>query len=418
MRVFTFKSDDDDAGSYRRWWHLYAQEDAGVCPRCDGTGYPALKHAQEGRAAARARLEANLHPEQLERLRCEPCKGTGRKIDERGVGEASLEVTTNRHGFAHIGFDLNDELDLRLKLAVPKVVSVWLGMDYKPLGFGWDSHNPLRWLFVRGRPEHAGGNGIREGLLGYGEREFEIEAARGQVKLKLGVEPHGGTSNNLYLRRRYPHEWVRDVAKTGVIKRPDRYKRGDERIDPKTIYGRYLRWRGWLPEAGFEWSLLRYDWRDQLLGAHGQLKVEPVRDLRGIQTGPIKPHWTVVDEERVMTLEGPRVPHVRSVVAMPEGNYPCLVAFERVTWGRRRWPWSRKTRTHADVEMLIPVPEPGKGENSWDIDDDATYALSGAFRTVADATAAVASSAMRRRESYGSGAAWVPDKGWPEGITR
>lgn len=385
MRVFTHTA-APEAGSYRRWWHFYAQDDAGPCGRCNGTGFPALRATGNTPASVAVELRlAGADDAEIDRLRCTACTGTGRKVDERDVGEVTLEATTNRHGFAHVGFTLNDERDVVLEFAVPKVVAVWLGLEYKPLGFGWRSRNPLRYLFVRGRPEHAGGTGIRKGLLGYTEREFGIEASRGQVRLKLGVDPMGGTSNRLHFRRRYPREWLRDVRETGTIIREDRrgYAR---RTDPKTLFGRYLRWRHWLPEVGFEITLLRYDWRDQVLGRHTLLRTEPI-------------------------TEGEP-----AVVPMPEGNYPCRVTLKTSTYGRARWPWSRRARPTAEVEMDVPVPEPGKGENSWDIDDDACHSLSGPYRSISEATAAVASTVMRQRERYGSGQRWEPSAGWPEGV--
>jgi hypothetical protein len=326
FRVFTHK--DVEAGSYRRWWHL-------------------------------------------------------RRRGDRELGCLSVELTTNRHGFAHIGFTLNDDdRDVMLALAIPKVFAIWIGIEIKPLGFNWSSHNPLRHLFVRGWPEHAGGTGIRPGLLGWGEREFELSASRGQLRLSLGTMPHGGSGNRLYLRRRFPREWVRDVIRTGTITRTDRHRRAE----PTGLYRRYLRWRSWLPEHGFEITLLRYDWRDQVVGRKERLRSTTV-------------------EDRTFAL-----------VPMPEGNYPCTVTLERETWGRKRWPWTRTTQTRADIEMHVPVPHPGKGENSWDCDDDALYSMCGPFGSIGAATTAVAGSVMRSRERYGNGQAWTPSDGWPDGM--
>ena len=100
----------------------------------------------------------------------------------------------------------------------------------------------------------------------------------------------------------------------------------------------------------------------------------------------------------------------RSVVPMPEGNYPCEVTIERATWERPRWPFSRKVVVRAEVEPDIPVPVPGK-----DYGDDAIFNSTFPARSVGEAVAGFASGCLRDRERYAN-LDWVPSKGWPEGI--
>ena len=65
-----------------------------------------------------------------------------------------------------------------------------------------------------------------------------------------------------------------------------------------------------------------------------------------------------------------------------------------------------------EIEPNTSVPIPGKGENSWDLDDDAIH--SGIYPTgiAQEAASSLAKSAMRTRKRYG-GPNWVPDAGWP-----
>lgn len=58
-------------------------------------------------------------------------------------------------------------------------------------------------------------------------------------------------------------------------------------------------------------------------------------------------------------------------IAMPEGTYTATVEHTIRTWTRPRWPdnWERVATTNIKVEGGIPIP--GKGENAWDLDDDA-----------------------------------------------
>lgn len=101
------------------------------------------------------------------------------------------------------------------------------------------------------------------------------------------------------------------------------------------------------------------------------------------------------------------------IVPMPEGNYPAMIREERRVWKRKRWPWPSKTRRDYWVEMDVAIPVPGKGENSWDCDDDAVHATGRS--TPHDAVANVTRAALRDRANYGS-PNWVPDAGWPAEI--
>ena len=60
---------------------------------------------------------------------------------------------------------------------------------------------------------------------------------------------------------------------------------------------------------------------------------------------------------------------------MPEGKYPAHVKRERRTWKRPRW-FTPLVRGYWDVDVESGIPVPGKGENSWDCDDDAIFASS------------------------------------------
>lgn len=106
---------------------------------------------------------------------------------------------------------------------------------------------------------------------------------------------------------------------------------------------------------------------------------------------------------------------LKQVVALPEGNYPCRVLLREDTWERKRWPLSRRVIKRADVDMDEPIPVPGKGENSYDIDDDATFAMTLPASTIAEALGKVAENALRTREQRAS-RSWTPTNGWPRGI--
>lgn len=93
-------------------------------------------------------------------------------------------------------------------------------------------------------------------------------------------------------------------------------------------------------------------------------------------------------------------------VAMPERVYPCTVRIFESTWKRPRWHWPRKM-IRADIVPDTPIPFPGKGENSWDCGDDATWSMTCPAQTPAEAARMLRDFVMRERVKYG-GSHWIP----------
>lgn len=102
------------------------------------------------------------------------------------------------------------------------------------------------------------------------------------------------------------------------------------------------------------------------------------------------------------------------MVPMPEGEYPATYKETRMAWQRPRLPWPSRTREQVTLDLEVPIPFPGKGENSWDCEDDAIFSSSGG-RSVPDAVGDLVASVLRRRMQYG-GMGWTPDKGWPDRV--
>ena len=228
-------------------------------------------------------------------------------------------------------------------------------------------------------------------------RSFELEFAVGGednmvqlalvvpflMRFAIGVRvPRSWTCGWVYQRRSwmirsgYVGRWLDlrfafDEEMTDSTRRyyQDRYERGER--------ARLTRAQAW---SGWEWNG-RIDVRDRLLG----------RMEYAVEYG---------------------VPS-EVVVPMPEGNYPAVVTPTTRTWKRPRWPWPHKVRRETELKMTVGVPVPGKGENSWDIYDDAILGVDGV--TPSDAIANVVRSALKARRNYAS-ESWVPDDGWPEGI--
>lgn len=98
-----------------------------------------------------------------------------------------------------------------------------------------------------------------------------------------------------------------------------------------------------------------------------------------------------------------------AVVQLPEGEYPVNVTIERRVWRRKRWPGVWRQRVNATVESETGLPIPGKGENSYDCDDDAYFSIGTPETTVAGAVAYAAARVQETRQRYG-GRDWRPVK--------
>lgn len=101
-------------------------------------------------------------------------------------------------------------------------------------------------------------------------------------------------------------------------------------------------------------------------------------------------------------------------LAMPEGTYPAKVTLYTSEWKRPRWPWWPMTRrvNRADIDVENGVPIPGKGDNGWDMDDDAIFSMTCMSETVDEALEKIRKSTLGDRERR-AGKGWVPDVGWP-----
>lgn len=96
----------------------------------------------------------------------------------------------------------------------------------------------------------------------------------------------------------------------------------------------------------------------------------------------------------------------RVEVTMPEGSYAALAKVELHTTVRPRSPLKGFHHT-TTIEMLEPIPVPGKGENSWDIGDDALHSLSVPGKTIESGIARTIESVLTTRRKRG-GMYWAP----------
>lgn len=104
-------------------------------------------------------------------------------------------------------------------------------------------------------------------------------------------------------------------------------------------------------------------------------------------------------------------------LVMPEGRYRADCVVDMATWQRPRWPWWPLTRRieRATIDFTPPVGIPGKGENSYDCDDDATYSVTTPIKrgSLHATLEAFALDTLKTRQHRG-GLNWAPADGWPE----
>lgn len=94
-------------------------------------------------------------------------------------------------------------------------------------------------------------------------------------------------------------------------------------------------------------------------------------------------------------------------VNLPEGAYTGVCELEHRLVGRSRW-FNQKIG-YAKIGLDAPhgIPVPGKGENDYDLDDDAIYMFSTQARTPADAVGQLVGRVLHLRWSRG-GTSWRP----------
>jgi len=92
-------------------------------------------------------------------------------------------------------------------------------------------------------------------------------------------------------------------------------------------------------------------------------------------------------------------------VWMPEGVYSATYRTYESTWKRPRWPWvKRAIRTDIDLQQAIPFS--GKGENSWDLDEDGLEGFTATTANLHEAQRQVRESVLRTRRSRGDPERW------------
>jgi hypothetical protein len=88
------------------------------------------------------------------------------------------------------------------------------------------------------------------------------------------------------------------------------------------------------------------------------------------------------------------------IVPMPEKPYPAHAKLEEYTWKRPRW--FSKQLLRVSIEVPNGIPHAGKGENSWDCGDDATFGITTReCRSIPEGVGVLVGACLRSRVKYG-----------------
>lgn len=88
------------------------------------------------------------------------------------------------------------------------------------------------------------------------------------------------------------------------------------------------------------------------------------------------------------------------LVPMPEGTYTGTARLFESEW-RRRWYWPATRLLRVEINIPGGIPYEGKGENSWDCGEDATYGITVQAGTMEEGIGKMVASVMESRRRYG-----------------
>ncbi len=89
------------------------------------------------------------------------------------------------------------------------------------------------------------------------------------------------------------------------------------------------------------------------------------------------------------------------LVPMPEKTYKGHVKIFESSWKRPLWPFTKRI-IRSTIKVPEGLPHAGKGENSWDCGDDATFSLTSCAATPNKAVEALIKCETRDRKRYGN----------------
>jgi hypothetical protein len=97
-------------------------------------------------------------------------------------------------------------------------------------------------------------------------------------------------------------------------------------------------------------------------------------------------------------------------IILPEGRYKATCEIKDSYWKRPRWFFNKIIR-RAFINIDKGIPIPGKGDNSWDCDDNAVFGHTGPSDSCKEASDELSIYVLKQRQKYYT-LDWVPTKGF------
>lgn len=210
---------------------------------------------------------------------------------------------------------------------------------------------------------------------------FEVKVGTNGSEHQLGLTLYGGPLFAVWLSASgiVPYRWLERRRPDGSVDYDSRITSLRAYID--SLHHPVILWNVWAPRDGYSVAERKW-WRERYVSVPRAVFGKSECTTTVLESGTC-------------------------VVPMPEANYPA-------TWKRTEYvkrytkPLGRARdrimgpRTHrlVEVEPGKPIQVPGKGENSWDIDDDHIHSMS-ATGTVEDVVGRLVASALRTRRRHG-----------------
>jgi hypothetical protein len=140
------------------------------------------------------------------------------------------------------------------------------------------------------------------------------------------------------------------------------------------------------------------------------ISIEFHRDDYGFSDG-WRGYYKMIDWKTILfgkqKYESKEIRRYLNHIEMLEGNYPCEVIHTEATWTRPRFLKPIRV-TRFEVIPDTPIPEPGKGENGWDIEDDALHSATVIANSLKEALKKVTDSVIKTRVKR-AGKDWTPN---------
>lgn len=169
--------------------------------------------------------------------------------------------------------------------------------------------------------------------------------------------------------------WSRRLRDWATPKRPDGKPTWDDRTLEVNIHHGAIWWTIWYSDN--TWRSTDSKWR--------RGSWHPIDTL----FGNTKHHEEVLEEADV-------------TIPLPEGDYQAHIQLQRRWWTRPRWPFRLHEGRYANIDIIGNPPMfAGKGENSWDLDDDAIYGMSTPANTFEEAVDVYRRAVLDNRKRYG-----------------